>query len=520
MRFKALMLVALIPFTGKLESQEPKLGSVHFATSCSAQAQPIFNRAVALLHSFEFNEATQEFKQVLAADSTCGIAYWGIALSNWGNPAAPGNRSPELIAAGLDAVKQGRMIGAKTPREKAYIGAVGSLYDDASTIDQRTRYAAYRDVLHTITTTYPDDVEAKIFYALALAMSADPADKTYAKQLEAGRILDSLVKKYPNHPGIAHYLIHTYDLPPLASHALNAAKSYSVIAPGAPHALHMPSHTFTRIGYWDQSIQSNLKASNAARVEKAGAEELHDSDYLMYAYLQTCRDQAARALLDQVPVMFARFDPTRPSSAAPPLAGFYGLAAMPARYALERGSWRSAANLSVRQTRFPFTDAITYFARALGAARSGDTSTAIAAIAELNRLRDALTQQNERYWSEQTEIQIRGASAWLAFARGKKDEALTLMNEAANRESATEKSAVTPGPIAPARELLGEMLLELNRPREALVQFQKNLEIEPRRYRSVAGAAKSASLIGDRTASRKYSAQMRELCGTRARRLD
>jgi hypothetical protein len=374
--------------------------------------------------------------------------------------------------------------------------------------------------MHGITTTYPDDVEARIFYALALAMSADPADKSYAKQLEAGKILDSLVKKYPEHPGIAHYIIHTYDLPPLASHALNAASRYSVIAPAAPHALHMPSHTFTRVGYWDQSIESNLKASTAARIEKAGAEELHDSDYLMYAYLQSCRDRDARALLDRMPGMFARFDPTRPSSAAPPLAGFYGLAAMPARYALERGSWRDAANLAARKTRFPFTDAITYFARALGAARSGDTSTAVSAIAELNRLRDELTNQNEKYWSEQTEIQIRGASAWLAFARGKKDEALELMNEAANRESATEKSAVTPGPIAPARELLGEMLLQLNRPREALAQFQRNLEIEPRRYRSVAGAARSAALIRDRTTSQKYSAQMRELCGSRTRRLD
>jgi tetratricopeptide (TPR) repeat protein len=520
MRFEASLLVTVVLASAALEGQEPKLGSVHFATSCSTRAQPIFNRAVALLHSFEFNEATQGFRQVLAADSTCGIAYWGIALSNWGNPAAPGNRSPELIAAGLDAVTRGRAIGAKTSREKAYIGAVGSLYDDASTIDQRTRFAVYRDVMHGITTTYPDDVEARIFYALALAMSADPADKSYAKQLEAGKILDSLVKKYPEHPGIAHYIIHTYDLPPLASHALNAAGRYSVIAPAAPHALHMPSHTFTRVGYWDQSIESNLKASAAARIEKAGAEELHDSDYLMYAYLQSCRDRDARELLDRMPAMFARFDPARPSSAAPPLAGFYGLAAMPARYALERGSWRDAAILSARKTRFPFTDAITYFARALGAARSGDTSTAVAAIAELNRLRDELTRQNEKYWSEQTEIQIRGASAWLALAQGKKDEALALMNEAANRESATEKSAVTPGPIAPARELLGEMLLQLNRPREALAQFQRNLEIEPRRYRSVGGAARSAALIGDQRTSRKFSAQMKELCGSRTRRLN
>jgi hypothetical protein len=343
-------------------------------------------------------------------------------------------------------------------------------------------------------------------------MSADPADKTYAKQLEAGAILEKLAQKYPDHPGIAHYIIHTYDLPALASHAMHAAGDYSKIAPAAPHALHMPSHTFTRVGSWNESIDSNRKASAAARSVRQGGEELHDSDYLMYAYMQTCQDRSAREVLRTLPLMFARFDPTKPAGAAPPQAGFFALAAIPARYALERGAWRDAANLEARKTQFPWTDAITYFARAVGAARSGDTLASRRSITELERVRDELTRMKEAYWTEQTEIQILGASAWLAFAEGRNDDALTAMKLAADRESATEKNAVTPGPLAPAREMLGEMLLRLNRPREALEQFEQTLKVEPRRYRSVAGAAKAAKAAGDRTALRKYSAAMKALC--------
>jgi tetratricopeptide (TPR) repeat protein len=409
-------------------------------------------------------------------------------------------------------VKRGRAIGSKTQREKIYLGAVGFLYENADAIDQPTRFAGYRDVMHGLMVTYPDDVEAKIFYALALAMSADPADKTYAKQLEAGAILEKLAQKYPSHPGIAHYIIHTYDLPALASHAMHAAGDYSKIAPAAPHALHMPSHTFTRVGYWNESIGSNRKASAAARRERQGGEELHDSDYLMYAYLQTCQDRAARDLLRTMPLMFARFDPTKPAGAAPPQAGYFALAAMPARYALERGSWRDAANLEARKTPYPWTDAITYFARALGAARSGDTLASRRSITELQRIRDDLTRMKETYWTEQAEIQLLGAEAWLALAEGRKDDALSEMKQAADRESATEKNAVAPGPIAPARELLAEMFLQLNRPREALEQFEQTLKAEPRRYRSVAGAAKAAKAAGDRAALRKYSAAMKELC--------
>jgi tetratricopeptide (TPR) repeat protein len=396
----------------------------------------------------------------------------------------------------------------KTPRERDYVAAVSMLYEDAESIDQPTRVLVYRDVMSGLAARYPTDTEASIFYALALAISADPADKTYSNQLKAGAILEGLARKYPDHPGLAHYVIHTYDFPPLASRALKAARTYSTIAPSLPHALHMPSHTFTRIGDWQESIDANIASTAAARREMSGAEELHASDYMMYAYLQTGQDRAARALLATIPQMVTRFDPTKPASAAPPSAGYYPIAAMPARYALERGAWRDAAHLTVQKSPFPFADAVTHFARALGAARIGDTATATSAIAILQRIRDDLSGMNEKYWAEQTEIQIRGALAWHALAQGRTDEALQRMRDAAQREDATDKSVLTPGPIAPARELLGEMLLQLNRPAEALKEFEQTLKIEPRRFRTVAGAAKAATAAGDRAKARSYYSQL------------
>lgn len=511
-RVSLALFVALSCVVPRLPAQNPgpplKLGTVHFATSCTANAQQHFNRAVALLHSFEFRQANEAFNGTLKADPTCGIANWGLALSAWGNPFAPGIKPEKQIETGLAAVQHALTTGSRTQREKDYVAAVAMLYENARTIDQQTRLATYRDGMSALATRYPDDTEALVFHALALAVSADPADKTYANQLKAGAMLESLVRKYPDHPGLAHYIIHSYDVPPLASRALNAAHSYSTIAPSIPHALHMPSHTYTRVGAWQESIDGNRASKVAAKRDRSGAEELHASDYMMYAYLQTGRDRAAHALLETVPQIVTRFDPTKPSSAAPPSAGYFAIAAMPARYALERGAWRDAANLAVRKSPFPFADANTYFARALGAARMGDTTIAKSAIAELRGIRDELARQKEKYWTEQTEIQIRGASAWLAFAQGRKDEALATMREAAEREGATEKSAITPGPIAPARELLGEMLLELHQPAAALKEFERTLEIEPRRFRTVAAAAKAAMAAGNRAAAADYYSQL------------
>jgi hypothetical protein len=485
-----------------------KLGTVHFTTSCSPAAQPVFNRAVALLHSFEFRLANEAFNETLKADPTCGIAHWGLALSAWGNPFAPGIKTPKQIETGLAAVQHARTAGARTQRERDYVAAVAKLYENAQSIDQPARLKSYRDAMSALTTRYPDDIEASIFYALALAISASPADKTYASQLKAGAILENLVRKYPDHPGLAHYVIHSYDVPPLAARAVRAAHTYSIIAPDIPHALHMPSHTYTRVGEWQQSIDANRASKVAAKRDTSGAEELHAGDYMMYAYLQTGQDNAARALLATIPEMVSRFDPTRPASAAPPSAGYFAIAAMPARFALERGAWEEAARLEIKESPFPFADAVTHFARAIGAARIGDTATALSAIRMLQRNRDDLTGGNEKYWAEQTEIQVRGALAWHALAHGRKQEALERMRDAAQREDATEKSAVTPGPIAPARELLGEMLLELNQPAAALREFERTLKIEPRRFRTVAGAAKAALAAGNRAAARTYSAEL------------
>src|SRR6202158_2290335 len=332
-----------------------KLGTVHFATSCNAAAQKEFNRAVALLHSFQFSRAIEGFNAVLKEDATCGIVYWGIALSDWSNPFAPGMKDKSQLQAGRGSVERGKTVGTKTERERAYLGAVGKLYSAYESAPQRTRLIAYRDAMGEVATKYPDDHEAQIFYALAIAASEDPADKTYAGRLKAGAILEKLFEGEPPHPGLAHYIIHTYDVPALAGRALPAAQRYSVIAPDAPHALHMPSHTFTRVGYWQDSIDSNLAAAAASRREGQTAEELHALDYQAYAYLQTAQDEAARRLVELLPEIALRFNPGRViSGAAPPTAGYFALAAIPARYALERQDWKAAAQLEVRETPFPY----------------------------------------------------------------------------------------------------------------------------------------------------------------------
>jgi hypothetical protein len=330
---------------------------------------------------------------------------------------------------------------------------------------------------------YPNDHEAQIFYALALASAADPADKTYADQLKAGAILEKLFKQEPTHPGLAHYIIHAYDVPALAGRAVIAARRYAVIAPDAPHALHMPSHTFTRLGYWQESIDSNVAAAAAARRQGQTAEELHASDYETYAYLQTGQDQAAERIVKSLPEIASRFDPKAVLvGAGPPAAGFFALAAIPARYALERRDWQQAAELTVRETAFPYTDAMTWLARGLGAARLGHREEADEAATALKRIQERLVKAHELYWARQVEIQAIEVTAWSALAVGEKTEALRQMNSAAELEDGTEKSAVTPGPLSPARDLLGAMLLEMNEPAKALEQFEATLRQEPRRF--------------------------------------
>src|SRR4051812_31460438 len=400
MKLVAVVVVSLVASLGSAQEHEhgtgEKLGRVHFVTSCNAAAQKEFDRAVALLHSFQFSRAIEGFHAALGEDASCGIAYWGIALSDWSNPFAPGMKDKSQLQAGRESAEHGETTSPKTDRERAYVAAVAQLYSDYESTPQGVRLTGYGDAMAEVAGKYPEDHEAQIFYALAIAASEDPADKTYAGRIKAGAILEKLFEEEPEHPGLAHYIIHTYDVPALAGRALVAARRYSEIAPDAPHALHMPSHTFTRTGYWQESIESNIAEAASARREAQTAEELHASDYEIYAYLQTAQDRAARRIVESLPEIASRFDPkTIIGGAGSPVAGYFALAAIPARYALEHRDWKQAAQLAVRETPFSHTDAITWYARGLGAARLGQTAAANESAAALQQIRERLLKADE-----------------------------------------------------------------------------------------------------------------------------
>jgi hypothetical protein len=488
-----------------------RVGAVTFQTSCTAAVQQDFNRGVALLHSFWFSAAIDTFTAVADKDPGCAMAHWGTAMSWWGNPFG-GYRSPKALAAGRAAVEKARAAKPKTPREADYVEAVALLYKDFETVDQRTRTLAYEQAMEQVAAKHTGDSEARIFYALSLDQTALPTDRTYANLLKAAAILERELPAQPDHPGIAHYIIHSYDVPSLAPRALEAARRYAKLAPDAPHALHMPSHTFTRLGYWDESIKTNLASAAAARKDNAASEELHALDYQTYAYLQTAQDAAAKKVVDSIAAIGARIRTDVAENAAPAPAGFFALAAIPARYALERNAWTDAAALPVHPSPFPWTDAITHYARALGAARSGNPAAASTDIEKLAAIAEGLKAKNDNYWSGQADIQRRVAAAWAQFAGGQREAAIAAMREAADLEDATEKSAVTPGPIKPARELLGEMLLEAGKAAEALVAFEQTMKKEPNRFRGFFGAAKAAEAAGDSAKARTYYAKLVETC--------
>ena len=487
-----------------------RFGTVVFANSCAAAVQPAFARGMALLHSFEFGLAIDAFGGVAAADPGCGIAVWGIGLAQWGNPFSPAPRPAAQLQAGRASAQRARSIGAKSDRERGYIEAMAALYDRFESRDQAARMIAYRDAMGRLVEAYPDDSEAKAFYSLALAAAANPADKSYADQLRAGAILEALWKAQPNHPGLAHYIIHAYDAPALAAKAAEAARRYAEIAPDAPHALHMPSHTFTRVGDWQPSIDTNIQSAAAARRAGSVYEELHAIDYEVYAYLQTGQDARALALVAEAPRIAARKNIT--SGAAPAVAGDYAAAAIPARYALERGAWADAARLPPLVSTTLYAEAVSWFARGLGAARSGDARIASDAIGQLQSRGDRLLGQGDKYWAEQVAIQKEIVTAWIALPEGRSAGALAAMRGAADREDATEKAAITPGPLAPARELLAEMLLQMKRPQEALVEFRKTMAKEPNRFRGLAGAANAAAQAGDAAAAREYRRRLASIC--------
>jgi tetratricopeptide (TPR) repeat protein len=514
-----------------------ELGKVDFPVSCTDEAQAEFNRGMAMLHSFWFAPAIQSFNTVAELDPTCAMAHWGIAMSRMGNPFT-WPLAGKALDDGWAAVTTAHEVGAKTPREQAYLDAVLVFYNQSGPIepttpalsyacaiepyictqslDHRERASAYTAFMAQLAQAYPEDTEAQIFYALALIATASPADKSYANQLKAVEILEPIFAEQPYHPGVAHYIIHSNDVPALAQYGLDAARRYSEIAPDAPHALHMPAHIFTRLGYWDESIQMNRASAEAAWDELSATHEqgagsynaLHAMDYLMYAHLQLAQDEAAKAVLDQI-YAIEQLDVEN-------FVAAYAFAAIPARYALERGDWTAAAALQLHPQnlaweKFPQAEAVLVFARGLGAARNGDVEAARADVERIQALRESMVAINQTYWTGQADIQVKEIEAWIALAEGQQDEALILMREAAALEDATEKHPVTPGPFVPAHELLGEMLLSLEQPADALAEFEVSQQLEPNRFRGWYGAARAAEAAGEVEKARAFYEQLASL---------
>jgi tetratricopeptide (TPR) repeat protein len=465
---------------------DEQLGTVHFKTSCNEVAQRRFDRGMRYQHSFWYIPAKEVFEEALKADPTCAMAQWGIALSLLDNPHGAIPRAN--LAPGLAAIQKAKEIGAKTEREREYIDALMLMYADHDKVSHVQRIRAFRDAQEKIAAKYPDDDEAQIAYAITLNTSADMSDKTYAQQMKGAAILEPISQRLPRHPGVTHYLIHLYDYPATAAKGLDAANRYAKVAPAAPHAQHMPSHIYTRVGYWKESIDSNIASVKAAKAEKSVGNYLHAQDYMVYAHLQLGQDKQARAVMDE---MMRETD-----FKATVVAAHYALAASPARYAIERGDWSGASQLQVRQSPFNYVMAMSHFARALGAARSGKPDAAKADIDKLAELRDKLRDAKDAYWSEIVDIQRQVAAAWVLHAEGKYDEALKAMSAAADAEDKTEKHAVTPGPLAPARELYGEMLLDRGMATEALAAFEATKAKEPNRFRGFLGAGAAAEKLG------------------------
>ena len=499
----ALALSSSQPLVAQSDVDQ-QLGNVHFQTSCNEVAQRRIDRAMRYQHSFWYSAAKEVFEEALKADPTCAIAHWGIALSLLDNPhnAIPAPNLP----LGLAAIQKAKAVGAKTPRERDYIDALAVMYADHDKLSHRQRITAFLKAMEVLAAKYPSDDEAQIAYAITLNTSASSTDKTYAQQMKGAALLEPISKRLPQHPGVTHYLIHLYDYPETAEKGLDAANRYAKIAPAAPHAQHMPSHIYTRVGYWKESIASNTASVRAAKAEKEGSSQMHGWDYMVYAHLQLGQDKEARAVIDEMS-QFTGFGPNV-------FPAHFALAASPARHAVERGDWSAAAQLQVRPNRFNQVMAITHFARALGAARSGKPDAAKADIAKLVELRDKLREAKDAYWSEIVDIQNQIATAWVLHAEGKHAEALKAMSAAADAEDKTDKHAVTPGPAAPARELYGQMLLERGMVKEALAAFEATKAKEPNRYHGFAGAAQAAEKLGDKAKARENYQKLIALAAT------
>jgi tetratricopeptide (TPR) repeat protein len=490
------------------ELSAEEIGSVHFPTSCSKTAEPGFNRAVALLHSFQYEQARQAFNEVSAMDASCAMAQWGVAMSHYHGLWENGN-----TAAGRLALKKAQKIAGANPkttaREKAYIEALAAYYVEDGK-DNASHSRAFEQKMGELQAVHPDDSEAAIFHAITLYITAPKTDKTFANQRRCGEILEPLFQKQPRHPGIAHYIIHCYDNPVLAERGLTAARLYAKIAPASAHANHMPSHLFTRVGSWEESIRSNIRSAELAAAAEATStngeardQHLHAMDYLEYAYLQSGRVKQASAVLDEMNAL--------PTVSGLTLTGDYALAAVPARAAIELGNWEQAGALKVREGAVPWAEAITWSAIGEGSARSGNLDRAAKAEQKLAALRDMASKQNNVYWSNQIEVQRREVAAWIAEKAGDKPDAISKMRSAVELEESMDKNAVTPGAVTPAREMLAELLALENRPQESLTEYEAVLKTAPNRFNALYGAARAAESSGKETVAKQYIQKLSEI---------
>ena len=503
------------------KSPAAKSSEVDFPISCGAPAQKKFNEAVWILHSFWYDEAVKAFTAVTAIEPECAMGYWGIAMSHWYPLWYPPN--PAALKAGSEAVEKAMAAKQKTDREGDYIAAIAAFYRDNDKIDHRTRPVAYEKAMEQVHLRYPDDREGGVFYSLALVATAPPTDKTYANQKKATAILEKVRAELPNHPGVAHYLIHSNDSAAMAEDGLAAALCYADIAPAVPHALHMPSHIFTRLGMWRQSIDANRASSVAALGyvrEELGSnafdgETVHSMDYLEYAYLQTGQDREAKQVVEELQTFGKAKGPNLPMA--------YAIAAIPARYAVERRNWSEAAAVTPPPMpfpweRFPWAEAMISFTRALGAAHTGDIAGAQTEIAKLQSLKEKLDQAKDDYWAKQVEVQRLAASGILAHAQGNDKQAVELVRAAADLDASMDKHPATPAEVLPARELLADLLLELNDPAAALKEYEQSVSTERNRFRSVLGIARAAKQTGDTAKAREAYGKLVTLASADANR--
>ncbi|HEU5289913.1 MAG TPA: hypothetical protein VFU05_04665 [Cyclobacteriaceae bacterium] len=498
-------------------SQDKEFGVVNFTMACNDQMKGNFNIALELLHSFEYDESEKAFAKIIHQSPACAMAYWGIAMCSFHPLWEPPTESD--LKKGSKAIEIATSIRNKSDKEEAYIAAVDAYYHDWSTTDHKTRSINFEKAMEQLYQRYPDDHEAAIVYALSLVGAANPSDKTYAKQKKAGELLNALYAQAPNHPGIIHYLIHAYDYPNIATLGLPAARRYADVAPSSAHALHMPSHIFTRLGFWDDCINSNTSSVSAAKcyAEAAGInghwdEELHGIDYIVYAHLQKAENKQAQQQWDYLKTIREVY-PINFKVA-------YAFAAIPSRYVLENKMWKEAAQLTISPSDFPWEKfqwqkAIFHFTNLLGFVHTDDLKDANFALTELKNIHENLLKQKDSYKATQVMIQINTGQAWIAWKSGKNNEAVRLMQEAADLEDGTEKHPVTPGPVIPARELLGDLLMEMNNPSEALLAYESDLNTQPNRFNGLYGAAMASKKNNDMAKATLYFQQLMALANSK-----